>query len=373
MKKPIIIALTILLSSFYSCKSEISEKTTSKDEEVHVDPLVHFEKVDAFLAELAGEPQKFKVSSDTLSIVTGKNGTIINVDPNSLETVDGSPIGKEIDVKLVEMVTLKDFLTNNAQTVSNGEVIETGGAYDITMFSDGKELKIKNGKSIQVEFPRISEKDMEVFMGERDSLGQVNWEATGEDFKKKDLAEPEKPSRTIAFSINGSESEKTMTDKEYEQYLKSNKGYLKRMGDIERKNRTYKRKNRTYEAINILDLGLCNVDRFRTGNTPNTNIIVKLKNTESIEGGVRVFAVYNEFNGILSQSILGNSDKTTFYRVPVSAKMNIIALSADDYGSYFYETTINTTKNASDTIEINLAKMSAQEIEERMLTIKGID
>src|SRR5690554_3059522 len=366
MKKPIIIALTILLSSFYSCKSEISEKTTSKDEEVHVDPLVHFEKVDAFLAELAGEPQKFKVSSDTLSIVTGKNGTIINVDPNSLETVDGSPIGKEIDVKLVEMVTLKDFLTNNAQTVSNGEVIETGGAYDITMFSDGKELKIKNGKSIQVEFPRISEKDMEVFMGERDSLGQVNWEATGEDFKKKDLAEPEKPSRTIAFSINGSESEKTMTDKEYEQYLKSNKGYLKRMGDIERK-------NRTYEAINILDLGLCNVDRFRTGNTPNTNIIVKLKNTESIEGGVRVFAVYNEFNGILSQSIFRNAGKTSFNSVPVSSKMNIIALSADDYGSYFYETTINTTIDASDTIEISLAKMSNQEIEKRISTIKGID
>ncbi len=366
MKKPIIIALTILLSSFYSCKSEISEKTTSKDEEVHVDPLVHFEKVDAFLAELAGEPQKFKVSSDTLSIVTGKNGTIINVDPNSLETVDGSPIGKEIEVKLVEMVTLKDFLTNNAQTVSNGEVIETGGAYDITMFSDGKELKIKNGKSIKVEFPRISEKDMEVFMGERDSLGQVNWEATGEDFKKKDLAEPEKPSRTIAFSINGSESKKTMTDKEYEQYLKSNKGYLKRMGDIERK-------NRTYEAINILDLGLCNVDRFRTGNTPNTNIIVKLKNTESIEGGVRVFAVYNEFNGILSQSIFRNAGKTSFNSVPVSSKMNIIALSADDYGSYFYETTINTTKEDSHIVEIDLEKMSNNQIEERMLAIKEID
>src|SRR5690554_1863220 len=366
MKKPIIIALTILLSSFYSCKSEISEKTTSKDEEVHVDPLVHFEKVDAFLAELAGEPQKFKVSSDTLSIVTGKNGTIINVDPNSLETVDGSPIGKEIEVKLVEMVTLKDFLTNNAQTVSNGEVIETGGAYDITMFSDGKELKIKNGKSIQVEFPRISEKDMEVFMGERDSLGQVNWEATGEDFKKKDLAEPEKPSRIVKYSINGASATKRMSDKEYEEYLKNNKNYLKEIEDTDRQ-------RRTYEAINILDLGLCNVDRFRTGNTPTTNVNVKLKNAESIEGGVRVFAVYNEFNGILSQSILGNSDKTTFYRVPVSAKMNIIALSADDYGSYFYETTINTTKNASDTIEINLAKMSAQEIEERMLTIKGID
>src|SRR5690554_5630241 len=323
MKKPIIIALTILLSSFYSCKSEISEKTTSKDEEVHVDPLVHFEKVDAFLAELAGEPQKFKVSSDTLSIVTGKNGTIINVDPNSLETVDGSPIGKEIEVKLVEMVTLKDFLTNNAQTVSNGEVIETGGAYDITMFSDGKELKIKNGKSIKVEFPRISEKDMEVFMGERDSLGQVNWEATGEDFKKKDLAEPEKPSRTIAFSINGSESEKTMTDKEYEQYLNSNKNYLKMKQEFE----TY---SRTYNAINILKLGLCNVDRYRNSDKPLVDVIFKIKNKENFNA-IRIYSIFSEFNGLLTEYYFkGRKDYPTLKSITEDSNFRIIALSAGD-------------------------------------------
>lgn len=360
MKKSIFLILITLTAGIYSCKNEVTEEKV-----IHVDPLVHFEEVDAFLQELADAPQKYSVPTDTLSVVTGTNGTIINVDPKNLETVDGSPMGEEIEVKLVEMVGLDDFIYNNAQTVSNGEVIETGGAYDITMTSDGKELKIKDGKGIEVEFPRISEKDMEVFMGERDSLGQVNWEATNEDFEEKDIPEPEKPSRVIQFSLNGEKAEKKLSDKEYEEYLEKNKDYLRRQQII-------KRRKRTYDAINILNLGLCNVDRYRDSSKPLVDVKFKIKNKENFDA-VRIYSIFSEFNALVSKTYFkALKDTPELKGITEDKEFTIIALSVKDGAPYIYETTLNTTKGSAHMVEIDLKRTNDGAIEKRMNALNEI-
>ena len=61
----------------------------------------------------------------------------------------------------------------NAQTVSDGKLLESGGAYYINLSCGKERLRIKKNKSIKIEFPKISDKDMSLFDGKVDSLGNI--------------------------------------------------------------------------------------------------------------------------------------------------------------------------------------------------------
>jgi len=59
----------------------------------------------------------------------------------------------------------------------------SGGAYNIRIFSDNKELKIVTGKNIQVDFPKIASEKMKLFNGNRDVEGNMNWELSNQELK----------------------------------------------------------------------------------------------------------------------------------------------------------------------------------------------
>ena len=46
---------------------------------------------------------------------------------------------------------------------------------------------MKQGKGLEVEFPKLTDDEMGFFLGERDSLGQMNWIQAEQNFKSKDL------------------------------------------------------------------------------------------------------------------------------------------------------------------------------------------
>ncbi len=162
---------------------------SSSEKLVEVNPLEKLQQIDDLFANIAEKPQIFIVSSDKESSVTGEKGTIIHVDPNRLETVDGSPIDQNIQVELLELIDIQSMLSSNIQTVSNGEILITGGAYYLNMTSNGKQLQIKPDMFLDVEFPKLTEEKMELFMGERDSFGQMNWISTSEKFESNSLDE----------------------------------------------------------------------------------------------------------------------------------------------------------------------------------------
>ncbi|MDQ3072177.1 MAG: hypothetical protein M3Q97_02775 [Bacteroidota bacterium] len=116
------IAVTII---FFGCKNgpDKQEDTDLKDqtELVRVNPLDQLKQVDKLLSELAEKPQQLTAPSDKPTTVTGAKGTVIHVDPTRLETVDGSPLGGNIEIELLEMTDNKSLLLYNAPTVSNGQ------------------------------------------------------------------------------------------------------------------------------------------------------------------------------------------------------------------------------------------------------------
>lgn len=121
--------------------------------------------------------QKFQVTVDSIVKITGEKGTVIQFNPKDLQTVSKKLFfGDMLQVELIELTTKQDLLLANAQTISNGKWLISGGAFKIEIKTNGESLVLKEGKTINVKFPKnTSEDDMQIFYGERDALNNMNW------------------------------------------------------------------------------------------------------------------------------------------------------------------------------------------------------
>ena len=255
-----IIAVIILTG----CKAD-SESEVENKEPIKINPLDRLEQVDRLLSELSEKPQQFEVPSNEETEVSGAKGTVIHVDPNRLETIDGSPLGGNIQVELLEMTDNSSMLLNNTQTVSNGQILVTGGAYYLNMTSGGKQLKMKEGKGLEVEFPKLSEDEMGLFLGERDSLGQMNWVQANQSFNEKKLDKPvkpkKKPKKKTTDNIDAifdyvDNYESTLTEEELKEYRQ--------------KLEEYELAKQTYQAVELSNFGWINCDKVAIDLSENT-------------------------------------------------------------------------------------------------------
>ena len=119
--------------------------------------------------------QTFIVKQNKITILTGKKGLKVTVNPSALETEDGQPVDGDIKVGMVELTSSEDLFRSNAATMSNGKLLVSGGSYFVGMECNGKKLKLKNNSTIQMEFPKIKDNEMELFYGDKDEEGSINW------------------------------------------------------------------------------------------------------------------------------------------------------------------------------------------------------
>ncbi len=129
--------------------------------------------------------QQFKLASDSIIEVKGEKGTLLRFHPNDLETNSGEQFsGDSLTVELIELTTKQDLLLANAQTVSNGKWLISGGAFKIDIKANNEPLVLKEGKTIDVTFPKnTKELNMELFYGERDKRGYMNWVPTSREIR----------------------------------------------------------------------------------------------------------------------------------------------------------------------------------------------
>ncbi len=195
LRSTLLLALLAVLT--FSCQSPTNSTETSASSDTPVN-------LTAMMAPFTPKTQTFTVSGKKPSIVTGKAGTKIHVEPNNLTMPDGSPIQGDIQVNLIECTKKSELLGAGLQTVSDGKLLESGGSYYIDMEADGQKLAIKDGKSVNVEFPKITDKNMELFYGQKDETGQMNWDAADVDFrnaKSQPNRTPMSDSSTTTFSV----------------------------------------------------------------------------------------------------------------------------------------------------------------------------
>lgn len=333
--------LLYLSLALFGCDNPVN-RTSSNDQTNSSEPKQETGKLNDYLKKFEDPAQTFNVSASKPTQVKGKRGTIISVNPSDLETVDGKLVGKNIQIELRELTGQQQLLRTNAQTVSNGQLLVSGGAYYINMTSNSQQLKLKDGKSLSVVFPKLTDKEMALFYGPRDSLGQINWQKANETLTAKQLkqqAQTDVTKKTVkkksdidAIFDYIESGDTTTTQEEREQYAK--------------RERNFRVEQKLYEAVNIQSFGWINVDRFLEVEN-RTEFFVRVNPSDSVVNA-NVYLVFKDINSVTQQYYYQGTAKDNsvkFEGLPVGYKTRLIAYTVKDEKAYAFASDLTISKN----------------------------
>ena len=297
-----------------------------------------------------------------LLTVQGSKGSVIHINPEDLETLDGQPLGSDIKVELKELISNKDFVKNNVQTISDGKLLVSGGAYFINMSSDGRLLRLKEGKKLKIELPVLTDKKMILFYGQKDSLGGINWKPTEQKFGLAGApAVIENQKRIIVEN----KPDSSQMDKIFD-YLQSMDTTSPSM-TIQQKEmakENYRLDKKLYNAIEIDKFGWINCDRF-LDNPNNTDLKIELDPKDSVECA-NVYFVFRDIKSVLQEYCGTNNARFTnmIENVPVGKNVRIIAYSIK--GGKVLSFSNNYTIRQNDVLKFSLTETPESEFQKLM-------
>ncbi|HRG53447.1 MAG TPA: hypothetical protein PLL00_11475 [Bacteroidia bacterium] len=296
------------------------------------------------------EPSQFyTVPANEIKDITGKEGTVISVNPDDLTTLTNQSVDKAIEVELKELVSQQQLLKTNAQTMCNGKQLVSGGAYYINLKSDGQPVKLKPGKSLSVKFPKFTEEPMGLFSGYRDSLGQMQWKQRNQTFKKGGPTDAWRDTRNVRIESEGDVLQfDTIAKRKPKQETKA---------EVQKKE-AY---DKLYTAMDIQNLGWINCDRFYNV-TDKTTVSIKISNTTPVSF-VSIYLIFDAINSIV-QTHYGAVQKEVsnpgFENIPVGAKARLVAFSLKGDKMMAYEAPVTVKKD--DIFTIFLKEVSEEEL-----------
>lgn len=129
-----------------------------------------------YFASQRNKSQKFTFNTNNDTVIVGNKGTKVYIGGQTLRTMSGQPVTGNVTVELKEVTELSDMILNNAPTVSNGQILTSGGEIYVSASQNGEQLTLANNASffISVAAPNGTTDSMNVFTG-RDSSGIVVW------------------------------------------------------------------------------------------------------------------------------------------------------------------------------------------------------
>lgn len=175
--KAIIIAFSISIF-LTSCKlSDDSDPVILADSYTSLSELVE---------TLKQESQTHTISDPTMAnTITGNDGTVINIGANAFTDNSNNTITTPVTARLSEFLTVDKMMKNNVQTSSNGQLLITGGSFEITFEDEnGNPANIGPGfmqasMTIQTDTTGLGLNSMNFYVGTRtivDGREMVNWE-----------------------------------------------------------------------------------------------------------------------------------------------------------------------------------------------------
>ena len=112
---------------------------------------------------------EFILKNDTL--ISGKEGTKIWITKDLFENYTNG----KITFELKEFYSKEDMILNGLSTVTNkDELLESSGMFYINFKEEGKQLKIKRGKSYEVTIPNKPLEESNIYYNDNDSI--FKWE-----------------------------------------------------------------------------------------------------------------------------------------------------------------------------------------------------
>ena len=339
--------LTLFISVCFIICSCNNPKTTkgNADQNNSTNYKADIAKLNDALKKYEEPSQVIRVSTDKTSVVTGRKGTKISINPNDLVTESGKPLGQTIEVELKELTNQSQLLRTNAQTISDGKLLVSGGAYFIGMTSNGEQLKLKDGKTLNVQFPKLSDKEMALFYGQRDDLGQINWQKATETFKTTQPPATTKPAADTIKTKRKSEIESildyvdgtdtTTTPEDREKYAKWQ--------------RETKIAQKLYDQVGLNKLGWINCDRFLEVED-KTELYVDFNSKDSIQSA-NVYLVFKDINSVI-QAYFYSDKSLQFDNLPVGYKTRLIAYTIKNEKVFAYSNDLTISKGQKLTLDL---------------------
>ncbi len=126
-------------------------------------------------------PQVFMIPPDSDVNITGAEGTVINISRNELQHFNGDRVEGPLSVELKEFYSTEDIIRADLQTVSDHDVLESGGMIHLNVSAENKPVKLKEGAFANIKMPAQNTrplKGMDLFVGEYMDNGALNWKMT---------------------------------------------------------------------------------------------------------------------------------------------------------------------------------------------------
>lgn len=110
------------------------------------------------------------------TIVETKSGIVLSIPKDAFVDSAGNAVSEGIKFIVKEALSEKDILLAGLSTTSNGQLLESGGMFELSAFYEGKPLLLDTTKIIIADIPTHNKKEgMLLFDGEKDSVGDINW------------------------------------------------------------------------------------------------------------------------------------------------------------------------------------------------------
>lgn len=336
----------LLLIALITLPGCAERETSSKTEEkvTNPEPSVEFAKLNEYLQKFAESNQIFRFKPGQKIAITGKQGTKVKIDPAYLETENGEPIIHDIEVEVGEFFNARQFITSNIQTVSDDELLVSGGAVYIDAHVDGKKVRLKKGKTYSVELPKTTDNEMSLYYGEQSSSGRMNWKQAGQNFRVK-IAKTKSP--LFAEIVLTKSISRDTVRKELKTYSKEEKEKLEKEAE---------RYNQYYSPIGLSSFGWINCDRLFIANAPRTTVRYTINNDPQEVNYVKVWLKLKDFNSVAQSQYYSwnnNVDKDDFKNIPIGSVVNFVAVCYQN-GKLFaaYSNGIQITKDHTEALTL---------------------
>jgi len=346
----------------YSRRVEVSFRS-AKDQ---------FSSVSEFRKSLVPQTQTFIIPGDKDIEIEGAKGTIINIEANSFVGIEGKEVSGEVKLELIEFYTMKDFFSDALSTCSDSFLLSSAGMVKVAVNQGGVELKLKDGKDIQLYFPKVNDSIYSSFNGVRRNDGSMNW------MEEKEKTQSSKNARSVDVGVTIAADGRTLiiTDKESADKRNQEIAYnpvlqkFSKMSEGEKKAlelyrdeqmRADLKRGKVYSLINSSKLGYINCDRFI--NNP-TNIFVKcnLKIENSDLSITSAALIFRKSNAYLEFSLNGFSSAKLGYLLPTNEKAELVVIGSNKDRPYLYHKSITLSENMNE--KITLKASSFEEIKE---------
>lgn len=165
-----------------------------------VGPMTPIQQV---MEKLAPPTQTFSVTTNRDTLITCDQGTMVYLPANTFDTK-----GEQVKVSVQEFYSYSDYISRDLSTMSAGRLLESAGTVKITAIGDEGWLEVKEGESYEILFPKKVDGSMEIFYGQRDTNGIMDW-VTAAELKESDSIRAENISPKGAL-----ENREPLTDNE---------------------------------------------------------------------------------------------------------------------------------------------------------------